>query len=454
MEFLDINGLEKLVDLIRENFAAIDHSHSETYVESLGTSGNYVTWKKGSTTNNLTVPYATRAGSASSVTNLSNSLTVKTFINTIEDTATSTTTFNGSSAKTIELPDRIHYHSMGETRGASTDAGKVVYVDSPAPYSLRASNITLNELGYLDGVTSNIQSQLNGKASTSHTHGGSNITGFIANRAICSGSTGSLTVSSSCTKEDLDALGNLTAGKIVTTNTSGRVNGTSIGTGLVSNSNGLSLDIGSSGSYWDKAGYINSTGVMEVGKYIDFHCSSSDTNDYNVRFTVNSNATTSTKVTYELPSATSGGHTLAALGIANQSWTGYQIFSAGAGESSDIRFKESVKKVDNILDDINKIDVIEYTWNHPNEEGTNHTFGVSADQVKEIGGICTLMVHEADDEYKTKSVQYDRFGVLAIKGLQEVNEKLEKKCAKLENALKLIGDKLGLNIEELLKEED
>lgn len=441
MEFLDINGLEKLVDLIRENFAAIDHSHSGTYVESLGTSGNYVTWKKGSTTNNLTVPYATRAGS---VTNLSNSLTVKTFINTIEDTATSTTTFNGSSAKTIELPDRIHYHSMGETRGTSTDAGKVVYVNGSVPYNLKTSTITSTELGYLDGVTSNIQDQLNKKVTN----------GFATNKAICSSATGTLTVSLSCTKEDLDALGNLTANKIVTTNSSGRVNGTSIGTGLVSNSSGLSLDIGSSGSYWDKAGYINSTGVMEVGKYIDFHCSSSDTNDYNVRFTVNSNATTSTKVTYELPSATSGGHTLAALGIANQSWTGYQIFSAGAGESSDIRFKEDVKKVDNVLDDINKINVIEYTWNHPNEEGTNHTFGVSADQVKEIGGICTLMVHEADDEYKTKSVQYDRFGVLAIKGLQEVNEKLEKKCAKLENALKLIGDKLGLNIEELLKEED
>lgn len=441
MEFLDINGLEKLVDLIRENFAAIDHSHNANYVSSVSVSGNNLVVTKNGSNTNLTINYANKAGS---VTNLSNSLTVKTFINTIEDTATSTTTFNGSSAKTIELPDRIHYHSMGETRGASTDAGKIVYVNGSVPYDLKTSTISLTELEYLDGVTSNIQEQLNKKVTN----------GFTANRAICSGSTGSLTVSSSCTKEDLDALGNLTASKIVTTNTSGRVNGTSIGTGLVSNSSGLSLDIGSSGSYWDKAGYINSTGVMEVGKYIDFHCSSSDTNDYNVRFTVNSNATTSTKVIYELPLATSGGHTLAALSIANQSWTGYQIFSAGAGESSDIRFKEDIKKVDNILDDINKIDVIEYTWNHPNEEGTNHTFGVSADQVEEIGGICTLMVHEADDEYKTKSVQYDRFGVLAIKGLQEVNEKLEKKCAKLENALKLIGDKLGLNIEELLKEED
>ena len=440
MEFLDIVGLERLVELIHENFAEKEHNHNANYVSSVSVSGNSLVVTKNGSNTNLTINYANKAGS---VTNLSNSLTVKTFINTIEDTATSTTTFNGSSAKTIELPDRIHYHSMGETRGASTDAGKVVYVNGSVPYDLKTSTITSTELGYLDGVTSNIQDQLNKKVTN----------GFATNKAICSSATGTLTVSSSCTKEDLDALGNLTANKIVTTNSSGRVNGTSIGTGLVSNSNGLSLEIGSSGSYWDKAVYVNGTGVVEIGKYIDFHCSSSDTNDYNVRFAVNSNATTSTKVIYELPSATSGGHALAALDIA-QTWSAYQTFSAGAGESSDIRFKKDVKKVDNVLDDINKIDVIEYTWNHPNEEGTNHTFGVSANQVEEIGGICTLMVHEADDEYKTKSVQYDRFGVLAIKGLQEVNEKLEKKCAKLENALKLIGDKLGLNIEELLKEED
>lgn len=32
------------------------------------------------------------------------------------------------------------------------------------------SAVTSTELGYLDGVTSNIQTQLNGKAASSHTH--------------------------------------------------------------------------------------------------------------------------------------------------------------------------------------------------------------------------------------------------------------------------------------------
>lgn len=42
------------------------------------------------------------------------------------------------------------------------------------------SSVTNTELGYLSGVTSAIQTQLNGKAATSHTHTSSNITDFIS----------------------------------------------------------------------------------------------------------------------------------------------------------------------------------------------------------------------------------------------------------------------------------
>lgn len=41
------------------------------------------------------------------------------------------------------------------------------------------SSVTSTELGYLDGVTSAIQTQLNGKAASSHTHTGAQITGTI-----------------------------------------------------------------------------------------------------------------------------------------------------------------------------------------------------------------------------------------------------------------------------------
>lgn len=135
-----------------------------------------------------------------------------------------------------------------------------------------------------------------------------------------------------------------------------------------------------------------------------------------------------------------------------QTWTAYQNFQQGAGQNSDIRFKENIKPLSNVLEDLNKLEVFEYTWNHPNQEVKNHTIGVNANQIEEMGGFYSLLVHKASDEYETRSLEYDKLGVLAIKGLQEINEKLEKKCNKLENILKLVGDKLDLNINELLKE--
>lgn len=42
------------------DYATADHTHSQ-YVTSLGTSGNYLTWTRNGTTNNITIPYATNA---------------------------------------------------------------------------------------------------------------------------------------------------------------------------------------------------------------------------------------------------------------------------------------------------------------------------------------------------------------------------------------------------------
>ena len=51
---------------------------------------------------------------------------------------------------------------------------------------IAVSTVTYTELGYLDGVTSNIQTQLNGKAATGHTHNyaGSGSSGGSANSAV------------------------------------------------------------------------------------------------------------------------------------------------------------------------------------------------------------------------------------------------------------------------------
>lgn len=88
---------------------------------------------------------------------------------------------------TIDDHELVDYDSLAKsvlgsyTRSAVT-ANRALVSDSSG--KLSASSITSTELGYLDGVTSNIQTQLNGKAASSHSHSylplsGGTITGYL-----------------------------------------------------------------------------------------------------------------------------------------------------------------------------------------------------------------------------------------------------------------------------------
>ena len=101
--------------------ATSGHNHDSSYVTSLGTSGNSLTWTKGGTANNITVPYATNSGhatsadSATSATSattattattankVSNSFVIKVNTPTTATEGTNTYTFNGSAAKTLDI---------------------------------------------------------------------------------------------------------------------------------------------------------------------------------------------------------------------------------------------------------------------------------------------------------------------------------------------------------------
>lgn len=81
---------------------------------------------------------------------------------------------------------------------------------SDASGKVAVSAVTSTELGYLDGVTSNVQTQLNGKAPTSHNHVSTNITGD-ANSVAVFDTTGTLCGSSSITTGELDMLNGVTS---------------------------------------------------------------------------------------------------------------------------------------------------------------------------------------------------------------------------------------------------
>lgn len=123
----------------------------------------------------------------------------------------------------------------------------------------------------------------------------------------------------------------------------------------------------------------------------------------------------------------------------SNSWTAYQDFKSGAGNSgSDMRFKREVTCMPDVLDNLMSLNVIKYIWEHPDENGIRCTFGVKADQLLSLGGVYATMVHSRADKYDTKWVEYDRFGVLAIKALQEVvmrNKQLEGRIEYLEDTI-------------------
>lgn len=123
----------------------------------------------------------------------------------------------------------------------------------------------------------------------------------------------------------------------------------------------------------------------------------------------------------------------------SNSWTAYQDFKSGAGNSgSDMRFKREVTCMTDVLDNLMSLNVIKYIWEHPDENGIRCTFGVKADQLLSLGGVYATMVHSRADKYDTKWIEYDRFGVLAIKALQEVvmrNKQLESRIEYLEDTI-------------------
>ena len=102
-----------------------------------------------------------------------------------------------------------------------------------------------------------------------------------------------------------------------------------------------------------------------------------------------------------------------------QTWSAYQDFASGAGNSgSDMRFKVNIKPFENVLDKIKNLEIIEYKWNKKGEE--RDTFGLNATQIKKL---FPKMWHQRQDKEKTEWLEYDRTGVIALKAIQElINE--------------------------------
>lgn len=398
---------------------------SGNYVTALGTNGHNLTWTKNGTTNNIVIPYASNSR------RVVNSLVLKFNSGTTE--GTNLYTFNGGSRKTIDI-------RPGSNVQFATTSGTVVINSTNTTYSqATSSTLGLVKIGYPESGK-NYPVELNSSGqmyvnvpwtdkNTTYING----TGIeLANTTI------------SLKKATSNSIGGVKISEVeITSPTSNNAVTTALSSRIYpiqyANPKGVSdTRILSVFVPWTNTTYNIVTASRNglIGKDSPLVNLAGDTKDAGNQDTI--------VVCGQDGSLDYSSIEASKIALINKSnvWSVYQDFKAGAGNSgSDMRFKKEVEPVTSISESIAKLDIIQYIWEHPDEERIRNTFGVKADQLLELGGIFATMVHSRGDEYKTKWVEYDRFGVLAIKAIQELCQTIQQ----MKNRIEILENKICLN---------
>ena len=106
----------------------------------------------------------------------------------------------------------------------------------------------------------------------------------------------------------------------------------------------------------------------------------------------------------------------------NTSYVGglnYSDTATSLATSSDERLKENIEYSENSLDKINTIKVRQFDWK---EDGSHQDYGFVA---QELEPIYAYAVHTANNEEKTKSVDYASLVPLLTKAIQEQQEQID-----------------------------
>lgn len=401
---------------------------SGDYVTALGTIGNNLTWTKNGTTNNIIIPYATNSGK------VANSLVLKFNSGTTE--GTNLYTFNGSSGKTIDI-------RPGSNVQFATTSGTVVISSTNTTYSqATSSTLGLVKIGYGENGK-NYPVELNGSGQMYV-----NVPWTDNNTTYSAGAGLSLSGTAfSLVKATPTTLGGV---KVSSTeiSTISTVAATTFGSQNRIYPVQLAYPSGSAGTDgnkvlsvyvpWENTTYsvvsTSKNGLVSMDSALaELAYEDKDAGNLGslARFGEIGMLEVSTIVEDDL-----------ALVNKSNSWTAYQDFKSGAGNSgSDMRFKKEVQNVGNILSKINDLNVIKYIWEHPDESQVKYTFGIDANKLLELGGIFATMVHSRNDKHDTKWVEYDRFGVLAIKAIQELCQTIQQ----MKNRIEILENKICLN---------
>ena len=223
-----MDGVTSNVQTQLNGKAASSHTHSTATTSAAGFlpqlgggTTNFLradgTWAKPPDTNTNTTYTLTKSGSTISLTGSDGS---KTSV-TDSDTNTTYSAMKGATSSAAGSSGLVPAPAAGAaTRYLRSDGTWQVPPDTNTTYTLSSFGITataaelnkldgctatVTELNYLDGVTSSIQTQLNAKAPSSHTHSylplsGGTLTGTLTSRAITPSATNTYNIGSSSLK--------------------------------------------------------------------------------------------------------------------------------------------------------------------------------------------------------------------------------------------------------------
>jgi len=270
---------------------------------------------------------------------------------------------NGSAAGTIVNSKAVIYGAAGQVNATTLQIGGVSVTSTAAELNiLDGVTATTAELNILDGVTSTA-AELNLLDTA--------VAGTVVNsKAVIYG-----------------AAGQVSATQFI------RSGGTA---SQILMADGSVDSFPVSGDWWgDKIPQIGSNGVMEIGRYIDFHSTDATTSDFTFRFDNSSDGNMSFSGSLSVNGNITASGTVTA--------------------TSDERLKTNIKTIDNALEKVLSIRGVEYDRIDLEE----HQIGVIAQEIEKI-------IPEVVYGDETKSVAYGNLVGLLIEAIKEQQERIEK----------------------------
>ena len=268
------------------------------------------------------------------------------------------------------------------------------------------ATLTATEIGYLDGVTSAIQTQLDGKSSTSHNH----TLDSLSNTTITSNTSGEILkwngtawVNNTLAEAGISATGHTHTISDITDLSSGATGITSVGTIATGVWQGTAI---ADAYLSSNTAHLSGTQTFSGAKTFS-------------AITTVSNATASTTTT------TGGFVVTGGVGIGGALNVGGDVV---AYASSDERLKDNIELISNPIEKVQSLKGVTWNWNDDASETQKSTpnIGVIAQDVEKV---LPQLVHDRDNGFK--GVDYAKLTGLLIEAIKDQQKQIDELKSKL-----------------------